>query len=207
MGAVDRRGNWHPSDEEVAHWWGFAGRVARDLAAGAAIPPSSVFGPVLGPHEQVYWQVEAGYSRLYGGSGTYEHSSLVAFGRPAFMVGAYAVNAMANSSRRRAAERNAEVRWREHQPVQVIATTERFLCHTANHGWLSFWFAGVSEFYPELESWTLTLAFVSGEPLQLSGLAAPALAVVAARHVEGPQWVHDPRLQLLFRPSVRQPGN
>lgn len=76
------------------------------------------------------------------------------------------------------------VQWRDHQPVSVLATNQRLLCNTGSRGWLSFWFGGVTELYPDLSSWSLTLGFEDGDPLRLEGPATPGvvpLGVLLAR--------------------------
>ena len=86
------------------------------------------------------------YSRRYGGSGRYSRSDLLILGRPAVMVGALAVNAAINQRRKVAAQREAEVRWRDEHRVQVIATNYRLLCNT-DQGWENYWYGDVNEFY------------------------------------------------------------
>lgn len=105
-------------------------------------------------------QAEAGYSRLYGGSGQYTTGSTFAVGHPAFVLGALATQAMVNQSRRAAAARDAAVQWRDHQSVSVLITNQRLLCNTASRGWLSFWFGGVTELYPDLSSWGIAPTLV-----------------------------------------------
>ena len=109
-----------------------------------------------------------------------------------------AASAIGNSARKRAAQRNAQVTWREHQHVSVIVTNHRFLCHTRVRGWLSFYFSGVSEFYPDLHGWNVTLVFENGDPLQLSGPSTPALSLWSAIGILGPRWADDPRLAPLL---------
>lgn len=184
--------------EQSAQWWQYAQGAAREALAGHTPPAMPVHGIVLGHDEFAILHTEATYARLWGGDGTYSHNSTVAFGGPAFVVGALAASAIGNSARKRAAQRDAQVLWREHQHVSVVVTNRRFLCHTQAQGWLSFHFDAVSEFYPDLHNWTLTLAFVNAVPLQLSGPPTPALSLWSASGVLGPRWANDPRLAPLL---------
>lgn len=116
--------------EQSAHWWQYAQLAAREARAGHTPPAMALHGIVLGHNEFAILQTEATYARLWGGDGTYFRNSTFAFGNPAFVVGALAASAIGNSARKRAAQRNAQVTWREHQHVSVIVTNHRFLCHT-----------------------------------------------------------------------------
>jgi hypothetical protein len=84
-------------------------------------------------------------------------------------------------------------RWK----VQVIATTDRLLCSTAK-GWLSAWYGNITEFYPDLQSWSLTIGFEPGiAPLRLSGPPAPMICLWAATCLLGDRWANDQRLRPL----------
>lgn len=156
-----------------------------------------VYGPVLDDDELGLLEAAATYSRLYGGDGRYSKSDLLVLGRPAVMVGAFAVSAALNHRRKLAARREAEVRWRDQQQVHVIVTTHRLLCNT-DLGWGSYWYGSASEFYPDLDAWALTLGFDKCAPLRLAGPAAPALCLWTATAVLGDRWISDPRLARLL---------
>jgi hypothetical protein len=183
--------------DEWTRWWQYARQSARLFAAGVEPPAIEVFGPVLEADESGLLSAEVTYSRRYGGSGHYNRSHLLVLGRPAVMVGALAVNAAINHHRKVAARREAEVRWRDAHQVQVIATNYRLLCHT-DQGWENYWYGDVSEFYPDLDRWSMTLAFDDYAPLRLSGPATPALSLWTATAVLGQRWVSDPRLARLL---------
>ena len=85
-----------PTEHE--HWWRFARSVAERLRHGQLPPPIQVFGPVLWPGEQAYFQAEVTYARMYGGDGRYYTHSLMALGSWKFMAGAYAINGYLNQS-------------------------------------------------------------------------------------------------------------
>lgn len=180
------------------HWWQYARLSATELRHGTHPPQLAVHGLVLRDDEYGVLEADAGYSRLYGGSGQYTTGSTFAVGNPSFVLGALATQAMVNRSRRAAAARDAAVQWREHQPVSVLVTNHRILCDTAVRGWLSFWFGGVTELYPDLQSWTLTLGFGEGDPLRLEGPATPGLSLWASYFILGRRWSADPRLQPLL---------
>jgi hypothetical protein len=187
-----------PAGDEWSRWWDYARRSARLFAAGVEPSGMHMFGPVLDADEWGLLEADAFYSRRYaGGDGRYNKSDLLVLGRPAVMVGALAVNAAINHHRKVAARRVAEVRWRDQQRVRVIATTHRLLCNT-DLGWESYWYGSVTEFYPDLEHWSITLGFERCAPLRLAGAAAPALCLWAATAVLGDRWATDPRLSRLL---------
>jgi hypothetical protein len=184
--------------DEWTQWWHYARRSARLFAVGVEPPTIEVFGPVLDVDEVGFLSADVTYSRRYGGSGHYSRSELLILGRPAVMVGALAVNAAINHGRKVAARRKAQLRWRDEQRVQVIATNYRLLCNT-DQGWEAYWYGDVTEFYPDLDRWSMTLGFDGFPPLRLCGPAAPALCLWTATAVLGERWVSDPRLVRLLR--------
>jgi hypothetical protein len=186
------------SGDEWTRWWQYARRSARLFADGVEPPTIEVFGPVPDDGEVGLLSAELTYSRQYGGSGRYHKSDLLVLGRPAVMVGALAVNAAINHRRRVAARRDAEVRWRDQRPVQVIATNYRLLCNT-DQGWEHYWYGQVTEFYPDLDRWLMTLNFDGHAPMRLCGPAAPALCLWTATAVLGDRWARDPRLFRLLQ--------
>ena len=166
--------------------------------AGNRPPAVDVFGPVLDQNEEAVLSADMTYSRQYGGDGRYQKADLLVVGRPAVMAAGFALSAAVNHRRKVAARREAQVRWRDHQHVQVIATTDRLLCSTAK-GWLSAWYGNITEFYPDLQSWSLTIGFEPGvAPLRLSGPPAPMICLWAATCLLGERWANDPRLRPLL---------
>ena len=141
---------------------------------------------------------EMAYSRLYGTNANYVHNNLFVFGKMDFVLGAMGVNALVNAARKSGAQQRAAVQWRDHQVVTAVVTSERLMCKTNTRGWLSFVFDRVVEFAPDLDSWSVLLAF-SGNvgPLRLTGPAAPEIALWTAYGVEGLRWMDDPRLSRL----------
>lgn len=186
--------------DEWQQWWSYARNAARRFAHGITPPEIEVFGPVLAADEFGLLQADLGYSRLYAaGDGRYEKTGMFVVGRPAVMVGALAVGAAVNQRRKVAAQRAAEQRWRDHQQISVTVTNHRLLCNTADAGFDSYYYGAISEFYPDLDGWQLTLAF-EGQcaPLRLVGPAAPALSLWVATAVLGERWARDSRLAKLF---------
>ena len=132
-----------------------------------------MYGPVLEPGEQALLSAEIDYSRFCGGDGRYSPLPLIVAGRPAVMFGALAVQGVVNHRRkdgrgaagRRSVAVSPDLRSdRDDRPA---------ICTTAPHGMVSFWFGACTEFYPDLQQWTLTLGFDSTYPVRLSGPAAP----------------------------------
>lgn len=164
---------------------------------GIAPPVIDVYGPVLDDDEDGLLETEMTYSRLYGGDGRFNRNDFFVLGRPAVMAGALAVNAVVNHRRKVAARREAEVCWRDTQRARVWATTHRLVCDTT-FGLVGFYYEAATEFYPDLDSWSLTLGFdESCPPLRLSGPAAPAICLWAATAILGDRWLRDPRLARL----------
>ena len=188
---------WQPRTA-AEQWWHYSQGCAAALRAGRPPIPVDVHGPVLEPGEQALLSSEISYSRYCGTNARYSLLPLIVAGRPAVMFGALAVQGVVNHRRKVAAERKAVEQWRFHQTCAVIVTTDRLICSTAPHGQVSFWFGACTEFYPDLQQWTLTLGFDSTYPVRLSGPAAPALSLWSAYGVLGDAWVADPRLAPLL---------
>ncbi len=184
---------WQPRTA-AEQWWHYSRGCAAALRAGGPPTPVNVYGPVLEPGEQALLSTEISYSRYCGTNASYSPLPLIVGGRPAVMFGALAVQGVVNHRRKVAAERKAAEQWRFQQTCTVIATTDRLICSTAPHGQVSFWFGACTEFYPDLQQWTLTLGFDSTYPVRLIGPAAPALSLWSAYGVLGEAWVNDPRL-------------
>jgi hypothetical protein len=184
---------WQPRTA-AEQWWHYSQGCAAALRAGRPPTPVDVYGPVLEPGEQALLSTEISYSRYCGTNASYSPLPLIVAGRPAVMFGALAVQGVVNHRRKVATERKAAEQWRFHQTCAVIATTDRLICSTAPHGQVSFWFGACTEFYPDLQQWTLTLGFDSTYPVRLIGPAAPALSLWSAYGVLGDAWVNDPRL-------------
>lgn len=187
---------WRPHTP-AEQWWHYSRGCAAALRAGRPPRPIAAYGPVLGPDEEALLSADIDYSRFCGGDSSYSPLPLIVGGRPAVMVGALAVQGVVNRRRRTAAARRAAAQWRFHQTCPVIVTTDRLICTTAQHGMVSFWFGACTEFYPDLQHWTLTLGFDSTYPVRLSGAAAPALSLWSAYGILGDGWVDDPRLAVL----------
>ncbi len=186
-----------PAGDEWGQWWHYSRACARALLAGQMPPAITVHGPVLEPGEDALLTADVGYSRCCGSDARYSPLPMVVAGRPAVMFGALAVQGVINHRRKVAAERKAAVQWRFHQMSNVIVTTERLLCSTVPHGLVNFWYGACSEFYPDLQNWTLTLGFDSTYPVRFSGPATPALSLWCAYGVLGDAWSQDPRLAAL----------
>lgn len=189
--------SWQPRSA-AEQWWHYSRSCAAALRAGHPPAPIEVYGPVLEQGEQALLSAEINYSRFYPGDGSYSPLPLIVAGRPAVMFGALAIQGVVNHRRKTAAAQRAAAQWRYHQTCPVIVTTDRLICTTAAHGMVSFWFGACTEFYPDLQQWTLTLGFDSTYPVRLSGPAAPALSLWSAYGVVGDAWINDPRLALLL---------
>ena len=75
-----------------------------------------------------------------------------------------AVNAALNHRRKKVAARAAVPQWRDFCQAPVIVTSHRVLCDSGR-GWDSFWFGSITEFYPDLQNWSVTCGFEDAPPL------------------------------------------
>lgn len=184
-----------------AHWWDYAQRTAQALARGEAPPTFAVHGVVLYPNEDALLMTTAWYSRLYAaGNGSYSVPGMFVAGNPAIMMGALAGTMIARSRARSAAEAAAAVVWREGQHSSVIVTTNRLLCNVIGRGWLPFGYDTVTEIYPDLQNWSLTLGFGNEVgPLRLTGPSVAGIIPCVCRGVLGNErWTADPRIAPLL---------
>lgn len=180
-------------------WWRYSQLSARRWLDGVPPPLVNIYGPVLDEGEHGLLETEMTYSRCYGGDGHYNHHDFFVVGRPVVMAGAVAASALLNHRRKVAARREAQASWRDTQTARVWSTNYRLLCENAGQGLLSFDYGCVTEFYPDLDSWSLTLGFGDAcAPLRLSGPAAPAISLWVATAILGDRWMHDPRLSRLL---------
>ncbi|MFC9293952.1 hypothetical protein ACFTWH_36320 [Streptomyces sp. NPDC057011] len=71
----------------------------------------------VGPAQRLTWRAV--------GNGSYTHQSVVAFGRPAFVLGSMAGAALGNAARRRAAAQDAQPRWVVDGTGEITVTTRK----------------------------------------------------------------------------------
>jgi hypothetical protein len=189
----------HAASAAFAEGWNRAVRLRAALLAGDVPAQSPHWAVVPNQGEVFLVDGDADYARYYGHDVHYTQSHAVAFGRPAFVVGVLAVNAMVNASARARAQRLARAQWRESQRLHVLATNQRLLCEVAGQGWLSFYYQAMSAIYPEAEKWTLVCQFDGGAaPLMLTGPSVPALCTVVVAATHGSEGVRShPGLQAL----------
>jgi len=96
---------------------------------------------------------------LYGGDGRYRRSDFIVVGRPAVMVGALAATAVVNHRRKsRGPPRSRSLLARRPARPRSGPTTHRLVCDTS-FGLVDFYYEAATEFYPDLDNWTLTLGF------------------------------------------------
>ena len=188
-------------------WWGYAQGCAAALTSGVEPPVVAVYGPVLDDDERPRLCTTAGVSRLLAGDGSYRDTSLLLFGSAGLMLGMLAAQGFVNHRRRRQARRDALPAWRSYRLATVVVTDRRIMCSALDGTLLDFWFADVTEFYPDLASRTAVFAF--GEdcaPLRISGAAAPAVALWSAVGLYGYRWADDVRLQPLLTQPCQARG-
>ncbi|HET7490194.1 MAG TPA: hypothetical protein VFJ85_19880 [Acidimicrobiales bacterium] len=97
---------------------------------------------MLGAGEVAYAVSSAQVLQRTAETVNYQHSSMFAFGRPAFMVGAFAANAMMNRSARQRAERAAAAQWRWRDSGHLFLTNQR-LALQGSLSWADFWFGAL----------------------------------------------------------------
>jgi hypothetical protein len=186
---------------EAEVWEQYARRAAFALRARTALPEIHVYGPVFRPGERAFFQGSANYARMYGGDGTYNTTGLLALGSPGFMLGSLAASGIINHRRKARARRDGALVWRDHQRAGLIATSQRLMIHT-DRGWGTYAYGAITEYYPNIESSTLTIGFGDqGAPMLLAGPPVQAVAVLVAAATMPDRWAQDPRLSALFPPS------
>jgi hypothetical protein len=179
-------------------WIEYARHAATALRNRTPLPEITVYGPVLHAGERALFQGTVNYARMYGGDGTYNTTGMLVLGNPAVMLGSFAAAGIINHRRKARARRDAALQWRDHQNGGFIATNQRLMVHTGR-GWGTYAYSAITEFYPDLENWTLTMGFGDrGAPTLLNGRAVPAIALIVAAATMPDRWMHDPRLQTLF---------
>lgn len=147
--------------------------------------------------EVFFYDLRAVYERYYGQDVSYTPSGGFFFGSPAFILAGMAVTGLANSSRRRAAEAQAQTQWREYEPARVIVSNHRILCLVRGQ-WLSFSYGAMTAVYPEVAQATLVCEFRGAPPLRLRGADVPIAAVMTVFATHGLEAVAEhPSLQVL----------
>lgn len=149
--------------------------LAASLSRGRPPAPIEVWGIVLEPGEELHLQISCDYARFYGLSGQYVHTSGFFWGQPAFVLAGLGVTALANRSRRQAAEAASRQQWREMQRTSAFFTNRRILIQVGGR-WLSFYYSGVTACYPEPENSSVVLDFPDTQPLLIGGPEAPLAA-------------------------------
>jgi hypothetical protein len=172
--------------DEAQHAWSHSACVLTEgLRAGTPLPALTVWGLVLADGEKAYFDMPANYARFYGTNASYQHTSGFFLGSVPFVVAGAAITAASNHSRRTAAEAAAQAQWREYAPgTRVIVTDRRLMCNVRGR-WLSFHYSGITAWYPEPDRWAVACEFGDTEPLMLSGIWAPTLAVFVTAQVHG----------------------
>ena len=176
-----------------SQWSTFTRETARAIRANTAILPGlGIYGPVLADDEAALLSAELTYSRFYGADGGYQRSDLFVVGHPAVMIGSLAVDTALDAHRQARHPRRGHAPLAKPPHLPVIATTQRLICAKPTRGFLSFYYAAVTEFHPDLHTWTVTLGFGDQcSPLRLYGPPTPALSLWAAVAIEGHRW-HTP---------------
>jgi hypothetical protein len=161
-------------------------RALRAALIRRELPPEiQVWGIVPRPGERFFLDGPLTYTRYYGNDVSYGQSSVMAFGRPAWVAGALIGNAIGNSVRRNRAQQAAAAQWRETQTLQVVVSNYRIACNVAGRGWLSFDHAAATAIYPTPEKYNIVIEYPETSPLSLIGPLAPALATITVLIAHG----------------------
>jgi hypothetical protein len=124
------------------------------------------------------------YSRYYGTSSSYVHTTGVFLGSVPFVAAGYALTALGNHNRRRAALAASIPQWREFRVATSLVTSERIMCEVDGR-WLSFFPRRATAIDPDPTDWSVVLDFADTEPLRLFGLSGPTMAVAIVWMVHG----------------------
>lgn len=196
---VDAAGSAAPvgADAAAAAAWAEAARLRRSVLAREVPRTMAVWEIVPEQGEVFFYDLRAVYERYYGQDVSYTPSGGFFFGSPAFILAGMAVTGLANSSRRRAAEAQAQTQWREYEPARVIVSNHRILCLVRGQ-WLSFSYGAMTAVYPEVAQATLVCEFRGAPPLRLRGADVPIAAVMTVFATHGLEAVAEhPSLQVL----------
>lgn len=178
---LERAESWRA---ELQGSWTAARDLLNQLKAGANMQELRLWGPVLQPGERAHLQMPVFYSRYYGTHSGYIHTTGVFLGSVPFMAAGYALTALSNSNRRAAALAASIPMWREFTAATGLVTSERIICEV-NGRWLSFYPRQATAIYPDPTDWSVVLDFPGIEPLRLSGLHGPTMAVAIVWMVHG----------------------
>lgn len=183
--------------------WEHARAVRSSIMEGRMPPALHQQWDVVPYDREIFFgHVPVTYARYYGQDVAYQQSSTIALGRPAFVVGALAVTAIANSAARSSAAKQAAPQWREWQSTGAYVTSHRIAVHVGGQ-WLSFDYAAMTAVYPEVASRTLVCQFASTAPMLLSGDGAVLSAVIAVAQAYGLDAARDhPALAPLNQPAA-----
>ncbi|WP_150116670.1 hypothetical protein [Williamsia herbipolensis] len=142
---------------DATQWWNYSVATARALVGGHPPPTLTVRGLVLEPNEDAFLMTRGQYARFYAaGDGSWSAAHPFVAGRPAVVASAFLGAAVANSRAKSTAMAAATPMWREGHTTDVLLTDRRVLTYSAARGhWLSFRFRGVTEFHPDLNSWSV----------------------------------------------------
>lgn len=178
-------------------------RAVRSTLLTRQVPGAISQWEIVPYADEVFFaSVGLNYARYYGQDVSYEQTSTVAVGRPAFVVAALGVNALANAAARSRATTQAAPQWREWQQAPVYLTSRRIIVNVGGH-WLSFDYSAMTAIFPEVVSATFICQFDTAEPLLLSGDDAALVAVFAVLQTHGVEGLRDhPALQALNQPAA-----
>jgi hypothetical protein len=139
-GGVLPGGPWTTLDDHLLYTCYLVQQLtAGELRNRPPVPTSLRLDPgelslAVGPAARATWRAV--------GDGSYRHSSTLAFGSTAFVVGSLAASSLGNASRRRQAAADAQPRWVPEGPGEVTVTDRR--AHFAHPvSWLSLVWDGL----------------------------------------------------------------
>jgi hypothetical protein len=121
------------------------------------------------------------YHRFSGADVTYAVGGPGLFlGTPGFVTGVALGTVIRRARARRDARALAAPQWRPSNLTCAAVTTHRLWCQIDHQRWLHFDYDTVTDL--SLQDWSLTLRFAEADPLRLTGLRAPWVAVAIAHH-------------------------
>lgn len=163
--------------------------LQNHLTAGDMLPIVETLDLPLAPGELPHADVTCMAARLYetpvhspeGRAGYYENHPT--FGQRWFP------NPVLEERRRREAELDAQLRWRDHELCRVVLTSTGI--HLKSGGeWVPFDHALLTDISPDQSNGSLALTYQPCPPLLLSGVAAPWLGLAISqitRRMRSPQ--------------------
>lgn len=155
------------------------------LAAGGGLPNlGTVPGLLMGPGEVLHADVTCGTARLYETAVHYPEGRVGYYDNQPVFGGRWVDNPVLAARRRREAEVEAQLRWRNHDINRVVLTSVG-LRVLYDDEWIAFDHELLIDLRRESESGHLVLVYRPCPPLSLTGSATPWFHIAISHIMDG----------------------